>query len=71
MLENFNAVTRRVATELDVVLVDLAYILPKSTEIFYDDSHFTVAGAQEVAEEIARTFANNASIQARIKLPRL
>ena len=47
-MEKFNQVTRRVAAEFDVTLVDLARALPKTTEIFYDDDHFTVRGAQDV-----------------------
>lgn len=67
MLENFNDVTRRVASELDVPLVDLARSMPKTTAMFYDDDHFTVAGAERVAEEISRVFASNARLRDRMR----
>jgi lysophospholipase L1-like esterase len=53
MLESFNDVTRTVAAEEQVLVIDLARLLPKSTEFFYDDDHFTVAGSQQVADIIA------------------
>jgi lysophospholipase L1-like esterase len=68
ILEHFNDVTRRVAADLDVPLVDLARILHKSTEVFYDDDHFTVAGAQQAAEEIARSFDNSAILRDRLRI---
>ncbi len=68
ILENFNDVTRRVAAELDVQLVDLARTLPKTTKVFYDDEHFTVAGAQRAAEEIARVFAKSARLRDRMRI---
>lgn len=54
MLERFNDVMRRLSAELGVPLVDLARRLPKTAEVFYDDDHFTVKGAEIVADEIAR-----------------
>ena len=53
VMERFNDVTRRVAAELDVPLIDLARTLPKSTEVFYDDDHYTVAGARQVGKLVA------------------
>lgn len=67
MLEKFNDVTRRVAAELNVPLEDLARTLPKTTEIFYDDDHFTVAGAKSVANQVARVFSTNARLRDRMK----
>ncbi len=56
ILERFNEVTRRVAREVDVLLVDLARIVPKDPELFYDDDHLTIAGARVVGEAVADAF---------------
>lgn len=52
LMEEFNDVTRRVCREHDLLCVDLARLLPKKAEYFYDDMHFSEAGAREVAEII-------------------
>ena len=49
----YNDVTRAVAAELGVPLVDLAHKLPKSSRYFYDTIHFTNEGASLVAEVLA------------------
>lgn len=48
--EMYNDMTRRVAREQNVVLVDLARELPKSSRFFYDYLHFTNAGAQAAGD---------------------
>lgn len=48
--EMYNQMTRRVAREQNVILVDLARELPKSSRFFYDYLHFTNAGAQAAAD---------------------
>jgi lysophospholipase L1-like esterase len=53
ILEMYNDVTRAVAIELGVPLVDLARALPKSSRYFYDTIHFTNEGASKVAEILA------------------
>jgi hypothetical protein len=40
-LQLYNEVTRSVAREADVFLIDLAVSLPKDTAFFYDYMHFT------------------------------
>lgn len=50
VLELYNDVTRRVAEEESVLLIDLAYRLPKSSRYFYDWLHYNNAGAEAVAE---------------------
>jgi lysophospholipase L1-like esterase len=55
MHDMYNDVTRRVARELNVILVDLAHMLPKSSRYFYDYEHFTNAGAGAAAEIVYRT----------------
>ncbi len=49
VLEAYNDVTRRVAEEDDILLIDLARELPKSSALFYDMIHFNNNGAAEVA----------------------
>jgi len=48
--EMYNEMTRRVAREQNVTLVDLAKELPKSSRLFYDYVHFTDAGAKAAGD---------------------
>jgi lysophospholipase L1-like esterase len=48
--ELYNDVTRKVAGEEQLHLVDLAYLMPKNSYYFYDMVHFTNAGSQKVAD---------------------
>ena len=50
-MDAFNAAVRGIARGSNVTLVDLERAVPKSPEWMYDDVHYTVAGAQKVAEE--------------------
>ncbi|MBM3492368.1 MAG: hypothetical protein FJX68_18390 [Alphaproteobacteria bacterium] len=50
ILESYNAVTRRVGRESDVLVVDLARTMPKSVRYFYDPVNFTTEGAAHLAE---------------------
>lgn len=52
LLEVYNDVTRRVGLERDVLVIDLARSMPKSSRYFTDYVHFTNEGAQEVADII-------------------
>ena len=54
VLQMYNAVTREVARDKSVHLIDLSQILPKSSYYFYDTMHFTNEGAQEVADILYR-----------------
>lgn len=49
VLELYNDVTRRVAAEDAVLLIDLARRLPKSSRYFYDWLHYNNDGAEAVA----------------------
>ena len=60
ILERFNDVTRRLSREIDATLVDLARLLPKAPELFYDDDHFTVLGAQRLAGILAAELRRSA-----------
>jgi len=51
-LELFNEITRKVGIEENVLVVDLARDMPKSTKYYYDWFHFTNEGAEKVAEII-------------------
>jgi lysophospholipase L1-like esterase len=52
VLELYNDVTRQVARENRVPLIDLARVLKKSSAYFYDFYHFTNQGADAAAEII-------------------
>ncbi|MEP6727958.1 MAG: SGNH/GDSL hydrolase family protein [Bacteroidota bacterium] len=49
LLELYNDVTRETAREKNIFMIDLARLLPKDSRYFYDNSHFTNAGAEKVA----------------------
>ena len=59
-MDLINERMRRVAAELGVRVVDLDLELPRTTEVFYDDCHLNVRGAQMVAEVVFRCFLTNA-----------
>ncbi len=52
VLEIYNDVTRKVGIEENILVVDLANEMPKSTKYYYDWFHFTNEGAEKVAEII-------------------
>jgi lysophospholipase L1-like esterase len=52
-LESLNDVMRQVAASADVSTYDLARVIPKSSEFFYDDAHFNVRGAHEAGTGLA------------------
>lgn len=56
LVESYNGVTRHVADEHGITLIDLAARMPKSTEYFYDTYHYTNAGAEKVAEIVSADF---------------
>jgi hypothetical protein len=49
MLEQYNGVTRAMCAEKKLPLIDLARLMPKDSRYFYDMSHFTNVGAEEVS----------------------
>jgi lysophospholipase L1-like esterase len=53
MLNLYNEATLRVCTALSLQCVDLAAAIPKTATYFYDDVHFSEAGAHLAAETIA------------------
>lgn len=52
-LESLNDVTRAVAREQSLPLWDLARVLPKSADAFYDDCHLNTAGALAAGRSLA------------------
>lgn len=54
VLEAYNDISRKVAQEQDVLLIDLARQMPKSSLYFYDGVHFTNEGAEKVSEIISK-----------------
>jgi lysophospholipase L1-like esterase len=57
ILKLYNGVMRQVAAQHQVLLIDLAAVLPKTSRYFYDSYHFTNDGCQAVAEIIFRHLA--------------
>ncbi|HXV14174.1 MAG TPA: GDSL-type esterase/lipase family protein [Candidatus Krumholzibacteria bacterium] len=56
-LERLNDVMRAVSVEDSIPLCDLARVLPKSREYFYDDCHFNREGARAAGRELAALLA--------------
>jgi lysophospholipase L1-like esterase len=56
-MDAYNVVTREVCAAERVECVDLATDIPKTAEMFYDDVHFTNAGAGAMASRLAQHFA--------------
>ena len=52
-LNIFNSTMREISSIHHVPLLDLAKIIPKSTEYFYDDCHFNIKGAQFTGKKLA------------------
>lgn len=50
MLEKYNDGTRQIANQKHVPMIDLAHLLPKSSEYFYDLVHFTNKGAEKTGQ---------------------
>ena len=52
-MEQFNAKARQIAAELQVPLVDLERIVPKSLDYMYDDVHYTKRGNETIGRAVA------------------
>lgn len=53
ILEKYNDVTRAVGKATGVTVIELARKMPKSSRLYYDYTHFTNPGAEQVASIIA------------------
>jgi lysophospholipase L1-like esterase len=56
-LDRFNGLVRDVAREKQIALVDLGATIEPKREYFYDNIHYSVAGAEQVADTVARYLA--------------
>lgn len=61
-MEAYNDVTREVAAESAVPLFDLARLMPKSLDYFYDDVHFNVEGARVAGVALADFLVQTGSV---------
>jgi hypothetical protein len=57
ILELYNDATRRVGTAENVLVIDLAKEVPKSSKYFYDFYHFTNDGAKKVGDIVYSHFS--------------
>lgn len=53
LLEAYNDVTRRIAAERGIGLIDLARQMPKDSALYYDFIHYNKAGHRRVAQIVA------------------
>lgn len=50
MLERLNNITKKVCKNFNVHVIDLANLMPRNSNYYYDEVHFTSAGAEKIAE---------------------
>ena len=53
MLERYNDVIREMCAKRGLAMIDLARLMPRNSLYYYDMSHFTNAGAREIAGLLA------------------
>jgi len=53
-MARYNRALLRVCAQHDALCIDAASELPRTTEVFFDDAHFTEAGSARLAELIAQ-----------------
>lgn len=58
VMEVYNDEMKEVCRQKDVPVIDLGRLMPKNSLYFYDQAHFTEAGAEKVAEIIAPELSN-------------
>jgi lysophospholipase L1-like esterase len=58
VLELYNDEMKTVCRQKNIPVIDLAKLMPKNSLYFYDQTHFTNAGSEKVAEIIAPELAN-------------
>jgi lysophospholipase L1-like esterase len=62
--EKFNAISALVAAEQNMLFVDCAKALPRTTEYFVDGVHYTDLGARRMSELIASTLLSSKELSA-------
>lgn len=50
IMQLYNAITKLTCAQKNVTCIDLASAMPKTTHFFYDEVHYTNAGAEKVAQ---------------------
>ena len=55
-LELYNDVTRKICADSNIHLIDLARLMPRSTDYYYDFMHYNNKGCEEVANIIYKEF---------------
>ena len=58
ILELYNEQVRKRCTDKNIPLIDLASLMPKNSLYYYDQTHYTNEGAQQVAAIIAAKLSN-------------
>lgn len=61
-MDRFNEVTRSVCKEMNVECLDLATMIPKDSDHFYDDCHFGDAMSKQIAEIVAEAIRTRPSL---------
>lgn len=61
-LEQYNGVTKKLGQEFDIPVFDLAAVMPKSSEYFYDDCHFNIEGSKRAARLLSDFILKNEQI---------
>jgi len=64
-LQRYNEALLRTCAATNVECLDLDRMLPKTSAVFYDDMHFTEAGARAVADIVAEYFETTSRLVAR------
>jgi hypothetical protein len=63
----YNSTLLRTCREAELECFDLAAVIPKTNVVFYDDSHYTEAGARLVAERIAEYLLSRPPIRTQAR----
>lgn len=63
-MDKFNDTTRKISRTTDTALVDLEAMVPKSSDLMFDDVHYTKQGAALVARIISESVDWNATLVA-------
>ncbi len=66
-MQQFNSVTRALASKHDVGFVDLDAVLPKTVEHLYDDVHYTEQGCLVIGRALAEHVRGNDMIVKRLR----
>ncbi len=61
--------TRRIAQERDVMLIDADSQIPRTLEYFIDDVHYTPKGAQRLTDIVASEIADSGLLSQFLWVP--